>query len=314
MDIIQTTRFDNIEDLFDHIAPWRNDTELNDYVFRGHGQETYKLVPKALRPELSDWFWKLVPGKPIDQWQWEYWQVDAEYNLLRDFYRLADRMGLEVPLSPRIRRNLAAEYDLSERLRLNYVDRTWISEELHETAALAQHYGIPTRLLDWTYDLYVALYFGFSDAIGKDGNLAIWALNKEHLSFLKPSESAVNVEFITPHYAGNPNLSAQQGLFSHWPISVPSGRSMGQHFHSGGQATLVDRRPLDELIEGQLEDDQKTNIFKKFVLPCSEAAAGCKILERSGYGAARLFPGYGGVASQMLSRHHHRAAATRSQK
>ena len=315
MDIIHTISFDKIEDLFDHIAPWRNGTELNDYVFRGHGQDSYKLVPKALRPELSDWFWKLRPGKPTDnQWQWEVWQVHAEYGLLRDFYRLADRMGLEVPLSPRIRRNLAAEFGFQDEPLLRSIDETWIPEELHETAALAQHYGIPTRLLDWTYDLYVALHFGFMDAIGKDGDLAIWALNKEYLSFLKPTVNRVNVDFITPHYACNPNLSAQQGLFSHWPVSVPSIRSMGELLLSGGRAALVDRRPLDELIEGQLGADPERNIFKKLVVPCSEAASGCEILERSGYGAARLFPGYEGVASQVLSRHNHRAGPTGSRK
>ena len=313
---MQTIRFDKVEDLFDHIAPWRNDTELNGYIFRGHGQESYKLVPKALRPELSDWFWELCPGKPINnQWQWETWQVHAEYNLLRDFYRLADRMGLEVPLSPKIRQNLAAEYDVLNGVPHILSDQTWISPDLHETAALAQHYGVPTRLLDWTYDLYVALHFGFMDAIGKDGYLAIWALNKEHLSFLKPTVNQVNVEFIAPHYASNPNLSAQQGLFSHWPIAVPSMQSMAKSLLPGtAQARLVDRRPLDELIEGQLRDAPERNIFAKFVLPCSEAASGCKILETLGYGAAHMFPGYGGVAKQILSRPHLRAVPTRSRE
>ena len=210
-------------------------------------------------------------------------------------------MGLEVPLCPRMRRNLAAEFDLSNSL-LGPADETWISEELHETAAHAQHCGIPTRLLDWTYDPCVALHFGFTDAVGKDGDLVIWALNKEHLSYLKPTVSRVHVDFITPHYAGNPNLSAQQGLFSHWPISVPSGRSMAQHFFSGGRATLVDRRPLDELIEGQMGGAPDPNIFMRFVLPCSEAVSGCEILERLGCGAAKVFPGYGGAARQILSR------------
>lgn len=256
------------------------------------------MLPKALRPEQSGWFWNLTGGM-LTETQWG--QVRAEHRLIRYFYRLSDRMGLQVPASRTMRKNLSvAEHDPFIVIPGVAIEQTWIPPDVLEIAALAQHYGIPTRLLDWTYDLNTALYFGFRDAIGKDGNLVIWALNMEDVHFFKITGGQLNVEFVTPPYANNPNLYAQKGLFSHWPIKVQSLIQIGE----SGRERLVDRRPLDELIVGQLSNQpgMGINIFTRLVLPCSEAIRGYHILDNMGWNEAKLFPGYRGVAKQILSR------------
>jgi hypothetical protein len=43
-----------------------------------------------------------------------------------------------------------------------------------EWLALMQHHGAPTRLLDFTYSLYVAAYFALEEA---EGESAVWAIN-----------------------------------------------------------------------------------------------------------------------------------------
>lgn len=302
--MIKNYDFDSVDELMEFISPWGASPDLDGYVFRGHSQEHYQLIPTALRPDKIDEFWKVsILGRPIEnQNELSSWQIGAEYSLIREFYRLADKQGLDVPISDRIRKNLVQEFDIRE-ISLVRTSEKWIPNDLLEVVALAQHYGIPTRLLDWTYDINVALYFAFKGAIDKEGKLVIWAINKEYLSFLKGTVNEVNIDFITPHYAGNPNLSAQKGLFTSWPVERLDFFSEANNMFNGN-TILVDRRPLDELIKSNLTClDDGVDIFKRFTLPCKEARKGCNILKKMSYGSARIFPGYQGVADQILQNH-----------
>ena len=70
-----------------------------------------------------------------------------EYNMVREFQRRLHHYEANVP-------------------RRNCVD---------EWMGLMQHYGAPTRLLDFTYSPYVAAYFAFEKA--QIGKVSIWAIN-----------------------------------------------------------------------------------------------------------------------------------------
>jgi hypothetical protein len=97
----------------------------------------------------------------------------AEEDLTTSLARLGgDTKAIERPLLRQFRK-YAARDEVP-------VDSMW------NWLALAQHHGLPTRLLDWTYSPYVALHFATARASTSDRDGAVWMVDYVRAHELAP--------------------------------------------------------------------------------------------------------------------------------
>ncbi|MDB5086877.1 MAG: hypothetical protein JWR09_871 [Mucilaginibacter sp.] len=133
---------------------------------------------------------------------------NADYPLLPKLARLAlkgEITNIEKLLMEEFRRGILP---LSEFQPTN----NW------DLLALAQHHGLPTRLLDWTYSALVALWFSVSRPAKIGINGVVWILNAEVTDFRTDTEKidplSNKITKIFRSTVVSRRISAQSGVFT----------------------------------------------------------------------------------------------------
>ncbi len=270
--------FETARQLLDYISPLNEVWNNGKYVFRGQPSDEYKLTPSVCRNGKGSFGYD-SPRRMLDKTS--SGQIRFELDILKKFLDGCDRSGLIVPgYTEQIRdRLLTAQHSfMSGHL-------PWPQQEMHQIMAIAQHYEVPTRLLDWTDRSFVACYFAAASAsfeidfMGMP-KIAVWALETTYAPFWK------TVKIIRPPGGTSQNQAAQSGLFT---------------AHHAKDYSVDDVYTPDALEDVQEIYDIRggyTPLFK-LTLPVSEAPELLDLCSKMGVDGSTLFPGFHGAAKMV---------------
>lgn len=261
-------------------------TPGHKFIFRGQRDSIWPLVPRVFRSDVIELYKRgMMAVRKDHPGQWFF-----EYMLLHGFMVYCDSAGLVVPGDSM---DFRKHFELPNQAHIHATDnRDWPQDRVLPLMALAQHHGLPTRLLDWSDNALVACYHAAATTIvGRHvrgpGKLAIFALEQTRIHPTMP------IKKVLVPGSTSPNISVQSGSF----ILVSNFGRRGQEFTP------------DVSLESQLPTHGQP-MLHKITLPHSLAPELLLTCGEYGISAASVFPGYDGSARaqlESLQAHNYRA-------
>ncbi|MCC7014945.1 MAG: FRG domain-containing protein [Planctomycetes bacterium] len=194
------------------------------------------------------------------------WRLESTFDRAFKNHSKAVRLTIANKLIAHFRQFLE-----EQRLALDVLDNE------QRLLALGQHFGLPTRLLDWSESPYVAAFFAFHNTAlwgASDSNVVIWALDTEHAIWSRE----YGVEIVDGSTLGNDRIRNQSGRFT------------------------LSRTPYANLEEYVAAHGDGGHPLRRFLLPAREARAVLADLESMRIHHATVYPEVSGCAYAALFR------------
>jgi hypothetical protein len=255
-------------------------------------------------------------------------QADSSWGLVPSLYRGLESLdvdGWDTMIGDK-ERDIFREFS-DRSLRLRASDRPW------DVLVLAQHYGTPTRLLDWTSNAQAALYFATASSPQSAG--ALWCASPARLPmppevgrihdslgyrterlgkfvaegdlpFCNPDSKTVPLPFIAAQVAPAPPLppfdqNGLQDLSGILTFFLPAQTNDRVFVQSGLFSVYISKDSLDELVIDHaeylraVEQKFQVEILTKLIIPAASKENLRRSLARVGVDAWSVFPDLHGL-------------------
>lgn len=229
-------------------------------------------------------------------------QASASRPMANSLERCLDRFQVVPTERVELERRLIREF---QRAYHQYAQHVPPDEAAIEWLSLMQHHGAPTRLLDFTYSIYVAAYFALERA---DDDAVIWAVNgpwavQESARLLDAAGKAdpriVKEGFLEHHEALARNWFFEAPLVAvAYPIN-PYRLNERLRIQRGVFMIVGDvtKSFMDNL--SALPDADSPQHVVKIVIPAAQRLTALSQLFYMGIARSSLFPGLDGYAQSL---------------